>query len=700
MIPTLGHFIVVLQLYFTHEFSLQRALYILTVLVATYPLYRLHLNQRREPRQPQETAWLRSIVAIIGGAFSSEHEHPDFPPEEDTLGAGLSQRLCQDLERLYYFLGIDDPANRLFPKPHVILCTTRLHCIFCPDDGHPASLRRHGKPQQIRLLDSDFRWVKAWLYVSYCARCKAEYYPDRITYHRDETTPGRIQKLVYDATYLRVSKHGIWVDRRVALAQENAILRFHSGWANFAEWLSDTIGAAPRFTTRQSQRLYFEHFARRLIIAQGLEEVFTVPAHSSSHVLSEAVRDILGKGGGVVAGAMDHGCADCTHLKQYKADLISEGAVLSQDANEVVGSPANNEVTAPGALDAGVLPPGLTARLPGQQERVPGSARGYMRLAAMDGKTITYRICAVTICQNPLVNYKSGRFCRDHLDMRSICGIVPCGRPVHSDGAVTCNDLSHKQWHEKYLNRFGRLSFPGVQRVMRRQAGQNDANTPQTQGGPSLQSELPELNGVAGHAVVHTFRARTTYCLQTVQWSCGFPIGWGICFRSESSPQVLKIIDKIWESHPGSRPGFLAYDDACNLLRHIVTQDPNSPWIHATRLIVDAWHYIGHRATDILCRIWCNPAPTDGSQPDLISVSIDDNGRTHTTRAFNTETAEQLNAWLNGYEAQLRQMSDINYEFAVHVLMLMYKELVEKRVAKKEKGLTEEFWERAESTTD
>jgi hypothetical protein len=152
------------------------------------------------------------------------------------------------------------------------------------------------------------------------------------------------------------------------------------------------------------------------------------------------------------------------------------------------------------------------------------------------------------------VNYKNGRFCKDYLEMSSIRGIIPCGRPVHSAGAVTCDDESHKEWHQKYLNRFSRLSFPGVQRVVRRQAGQNEANMPQT--GPTLHSELPDLQGTAGDNVVHTFRARTTYCLQTVQWSCGCPIGWGKCYRSESYSQVLKIIDKIWEAHPDCMPSF------------------------------------------------------------------------------------------------------------------------------------------------
>lgn len=340
MIPTLGHFITVLQLYFIHEFSLQRAFYILTVLVATYPLFRLHLNQRLEPRQPQDTAWLRSIVAILGGAFGSQHEHPHFPPEEDEVGIGLSHRLCGDIEQLYHLLGVDDPSTQLFPEPYTILCTTRLHCIFCPDEGHPPTLRRHGKPQQIRLLDSRFRWVKAELYVAYCGRCHAEYYPDRVTYHRDETSTGRIQKLEYDATYLRVSKHGIWMDRRIALSQENAILRFHSGWANFAEWLSDTIGASPRVTTRKSQRLYFEHFSRKLIASHGLEDTFNVPAHSSAQTLAESVRNAVGKDGGVIAGSMEHGCTNCTHLKRYHSDLVAEGAILdSNDSTGVVDAP-------------------------------------------------------------------------------------------------------------------------------------------------------------------------------------------------------------------------------------------------------------------------------------------------------------------------------------------------------------------------
>jgi hypothetical protein len=50
-------------------------------------------------------------------------------------------------------------------------------------------------------------------------------------------------------------------------------------------------------------------------------------------------------------------------------------------------------------------------------------------------------------------------------------------------------------------------------------------------------------------------------------------------------------------------------------------------------LVFVVWHYVGHCATDILCRLWCNPAPVNGSQPDLILIEHNDNGVGHQTRA-------------------------------------------------------------------
>jgi len=142
-------------------------------------------------------------------------------------------------------------------------------------------------------------------------------------------------------------------------------------------------------------------------------------------------------------------------------------------------------------------------------------------------------------------------------------------------------------------------------------------------------------------------------------------------------------LDNIWGDHPESKPSFIAYDDACDLLRHIVTQDPTSGWFESTKFIVDAWHYIEHRARDVLCRLWCNPAPTNGSQPDLVLTELADDGTSHPTCAINTEMAEQLNSWLDGFKAQLSQLTDVNFDIFMHVLFLLFAELTERKFAKK-----------------
>jgi hypothetical protein len=49
------------------------------------------------------------------------------------------------------------------------------------------------------------------------------------------------------------------------------------------------------------------------------------------------------------------------------------------------------------------------------------------------------------------------------------------------------------------------------------------------------------------------------------------------------------------------------------------------------------------------------------------------------------------NSWLNGFEAQLHQMLDINYDF-IHVLMMIYAKQVKKQVDTKNLGLSDKFW--------
>ncbi|KAL7277984.1 hypothetical protein ACG7TL_007937 [Trametes sanguinea] len=448
-----------------------------------------------------------------------------------------------ELRVVYEFLGIDpesdDPPLHP-PLPPLILCTNRVECTRCSPNEARRSLRRRVDPQDVQVLTSDLKWRKARLLIGHCVVCKSDYYPDCYTYATPNS--GRFQALEYSPSFLRISKHGLWADHKVALAQEHALVRFRAGWSNFADWLNDQLPNRPRITHRQSRRLFLEHFSRRLLIAHGKQELFSLPAHSTAAVLAESVRQELGVNGGVFPRAFDHGCAECTHTKRYHADLAQEGFVAENGGNmaEVAGI-AEEEVDGD-VLEvqaaAAPVPEGVPALPANQQAPDPGQTRGYVRMAVMDGKTITHRKCALEDCRQPLVDFRKGRFCA-----------FPWGAYMRSTGSQ------------------------GMRIIRRQQAEPRAA----TQGNlPILHVELPPLGDTPGDTVIHTFRAKTIYCLETIQWACGMPIGWGKCYKSESAPQVLEILN----------------------------QNPHDSWIQTTKFIVDAWHYIGHKASDMLCRLW------------------------------------------------------------------------------------------------
>jgi hypothetical protein len=274
------------------------------------------------------------------------------------------------------------------------------------------------------------------------------------------------------------------------------------------------------------------------------------------------------------------------------------------------------------------------------------------------------------------------------MDLVKRCGIIACGRPVGRPSAITCNQASHKAFFDAWVRRFGREGYHTVHAKFIR----SNARVPSAEEAPIAHLapiELPNVDGVPGNEVIHNFRAKKIHCVQTFQWTCGIPIAWGKCYSAESLPQVFKMMENIWDSAvtTDERPSFMFYDDACNLLRHLTESHPESTWLHSTRFIVDAFHYITHRATDEVCRLWCNPSPADGSQPDLLHIQENDEGEPVLVRAFNSEAAEQLNSWLTGFEGQLRQMSHITFDFFIECLFLIYKEEKEKKIRQDGKDL-------------
>ena len=127
------------------------------------------------------------------------------------------------------------------------------------------------------------------------------------------------------------------------------------------------------------------------------------------------------------------------------------------------------------------------------------------------------------------------------------------------------------------------------------------------------------------------------YCVETICAPCGVVIAWTKFPKAESPTNILCWLESIYPTEE-SRPAYICIDKACLVLRTAIANGCwDNVWKNTTRFIVDSYHYINHRTTDYICRKWCNPAPLNGSAPNLVISAVDKNGRSYLKRAFNTQ---------------------------------------------------------------
>jgi hypothetical protein len=135
------------------------------------------------------------------------------------------------------------------------------------------------------------------------------------------------------------------------------------------------------------------------------------------------------------------------------------------------------------------------------------------------------------------------------------------------------------------------------------------------------------------------FSAPNFYCVETICAPCGVVIAWTKFPKSESPTNILAFLEKVFHTEE-SKPDYICIDKACVVLR---TALRNGSWLRTweqtTRFIVDAYHHLNHRDDDELCRKWCNPAPADGSAPNLVIEGKDKKGNLCFVHAFNTQAS-------------------------------------------------------------
>lgn len=396
-------FVILLQTFFRPELLIEHVLAVIHVLPTLWPLLQLHSNQHRMARQRAETGWLQTAKEALQRAFMQGDD--DLTAEEDRC----LNHLSENLQNIYDLLDLDEENSSTFIPPvrPPILVTHRQHCFFCKnEDGEERALQKRFHSQTVHYIDANHVVHKTLLAVGHCRSCSADYYPNRFTFRNPTNRHIRLSQLEFESEYLRISKNGVWVHRKVARVQEKAVFRMRVGWSNYADYLNDSHG--PRFiTTRQSRRMFLEHMGRRLLLAHELDN-FRCRANTSPDEFCQSLVEAIGRNGGHVPGAHEHGCEDCAHEKRYLADLLEEGIQFGsphrvadgEDDNENVSKFVGTPVTYLTMLKQQplIFPPDAEEEQdipnPPPRQEPPGDdeERGYVRCCVMDGKTIGHRV--------------------------------------------------------------------------------------------------------------------------------------------------------------------------------------------------------------------------------------------------------------------------------------------------------------------
>ncbi|KIM74585.1 hypothetical protein PILCRDRAFT_79958, partial [Piloderma croceum F 1598] len=173
------------------------------------------------------------------------------------------------------------------------------------------------------------------------------------------------------------------------------------------------------------------------------------------------------------------------------------------------------------------------------------------------------------------------------------------------------------------------------------------------------------------------------YCVETICAPCGAVHAWTLFDKAESPTNILNFLAAVYPT-PDERPDYVCIDKACMVLRTAISNGAWNIWKETTRFIVDSYHYINHRTNDYLCRKWCNPAPLNGSAPNLVVVEYDINGNPHYKRAFNTQACEQLNAWIGGFQGIVNRMTIYNFKWFLHAMLFIHTQRVIRKQKKKD----------------
>ena len=635
---------------FSNKVSLATVLTVLFTMTNNLDLLNLHARQQNsafvEEQSQQMSGWMKALCRALQEKLGDSSENLLKKKERtaDHVATIIGTKLDK-LSKLLNLYPYGKDGKRIEKlkeisekdiEPALVICPPVMECET--STCNPRSLLQNTDNRdipQVTLIKGSRMYDNVLVLSGRCPKCQTKYYAD----HESVLQPGDntwSRYYIKSAKFLKIGQQ-LWVDRVFSGAVLNGHYSFHASSSALAEFWTDSFWTTQKttckkVTRRQMWQAFVQESLRRIAASSG--HVLELPDGLSIAEVTRKAFAILGEEG-LIRSADKHFCSECTHPFKASADRITNhdpAALLGVDENQVVPALEGDDADL-AVQDAAAARFNAQNAMDVDDGDESDDERAPIKLIVIDGQVMGPRHCAYDNCSADLANAQRGVFCVEHEILRGgLCRMRNC-QNLKAHGSQACTQHQNR-WHSHAV-RYGRQTVLGISRIVRRAA---EERLPWL---PALNEDIqphdePGLD--APRRYDNYFKAPRFYCVETITAPCGVVIAWTKFAKSESPTNILNFLSSVYPT-PELRPDYICIDKACTVLRTALANGSWNTWKATTRFVVDSYHYINHRTTDYLCRTWCNPAPLNGSQPNLVAVEYDRHGQPHYKRAFNTQVS-------------------------------------------------------------
>ena len=663
---------------FSSRITLSQVLLVLFTITDNHDLLNLHARQQN-PRYTGEhnlskSGWLKCLARALQEKLEEDNTKLFKHYQENQLSDkekvdGITEKLdgLAKLLNLYpydsdgQFQGKLKAVSYKSIKAAQVICP---HSITCETAScNPRSLLQNSRLRDIprvTLIKGSDIYENVQVLTGYCPSCKTTYHADHERVLQDDNRHTRVY--LNSAKYLKVGQN-LWVDRVFSNAVVNGMYSFHASASAFTEFWNNTSwrfheGNAKKITRRQVWQSFVQESIRSIAAVSNIN-IELQDGLKIDEVTKEAF-DVLGENG-IIRAADQHECDECTQPYKSTVDTFPDN-----DPAGIAGVDQNRTIPGlMGAVNEPVAQSSNQAEHHSTDENDMDIDHAPVKMVVLDGIVMGPQHCAYGNCTSDLANARGGSFCAFHENQWGArCHMHNCNNQKVT-GTMACQQ--HAGEWDKHVKNHSRHSYHGARRQLQR-PGENLPWQP----APHVNLQPHDEITPEAHRRKNYFSPSRFYCVETICAPCGIVIAWAKFAKSESPTNILNFLEMVYPTEE-SRPAYICIDKACLVLRTAVANGSwDAVWKNTTRFIVDTYHYINHRVTDYLCRKWCNPAPQDGSAPNLVVISTDNHGRPYLKQAFNTQACEQLNAWLGGFESILKRMVPSNFNWFLHTMLFYH----------------------------